>query len=60
MTDFGTRLYNRMGKRHWSQDPQAYNRDEPPDPMVDSRNGWTTYIVLLKGDAAGFTNGPLK
>jgi hypothetical protein len=25
----------------------------------DSRIGWNTYIVLVKGQAWGFTNGPL-
>lgn len=26
----------------------------------DSRIGWDTHIVTLKGDAIGFTDGPLK
>ncbi len=31
-----------------------------PGPIIDRRNGWTTYVVKLNGDAVGFTNGPLK
>lgn len=39
-----------------------YPRPQPgsatmPGPMLDSRNGWTTYVVLWLGACVGFTNG---
>lgn len=30
------------------------------DAIYDSRIDWYTYVVSIKGDAVGFTNGPVE
>ena len=35
-----------------------YNIEVTPLGVVDPRNGWDSHIVLLNGQAVGFTDGP--